>query len=378
MQRDTLSPTYGFLDFDFSEFIDKNFDMSNDLFNSPSTVNSTLLQLDDFISCSDESESKSIHYTHESPSLYPLWSNMQNLSLDKTPPTLSCIDDFIKDPHGDLVQLVQQCHTESSLFHNLITHSVNEHVPITPHQVLQQEQEQQQQLLLLQQQKRSINQHSVTQLPKQQLPFDLPLYPNEKIERKRKNTTVCTTQSQKRVPKSTSSSSSSSSSSNNYTHSDSVNAQLLRELIRQAGRTHTQNSSNSRTVDNSIIPSSDINNKTFMPAHGNYQSYRHHPYYKSSPALTSTSRHHLPYHIQTTKKISKQSKPVINRPPVSKSNHHPMGRPSMYSSDISQAQLLEIQAISRAQQDFIRAREQQEAEKEMMMKHQQKSKVPNM
>lgn len=371
MQRDTLSPTYGFLDFDFSEFIDKNFDMSSELFNSPSTVNSSLLQLDDFLSCSDESEPKSIHYTHESPSLYPLWSNMQNLSLDKTPPTLSCIDDFIKDPHGDLVQLVEQCHTESSLFHNLITHSVNEHVSITPHQVLQQEQQLLQQQ---QQQKRSYNQHSVTQLPKQQLPFDLPLYPNEKIERKRKNTSACTTQSQKRVPKSTSSSS--SSSSNNYTHSDSVNAQLLRELIRQARRSHTQNSS-SRPVDASIIPCSSSDIKTFMPTHGNYQSYRHHPYYKSTSALASTSRHHLPYHIQT-KKISKQQKPVINRPPVSKSNHHPMGRPSMYSSDISQAQLLEIQAISRAQQDFIRAREQQEAEKEMMMKHQQKSKVPNM
>ncbi|GAA5813893.1 hypothetical protein MFLAVUS_007381 [Mucor flavus] len=281
----------------------------------------------------------------------------------------------MKDPHGDLVQLVEQCHTESSLFHNLITHSVNEHVSITPHQVLQQEQ----QLLLQQQQqqqqqRRSYNQLLATQLPKQQLPFNLPLYPNEKIERKRKNTSACTTQSQKRVPKSTSSSS--SSSSNNYTHSDSVNAQLLRELIRQAGRSHTQNKS-SRSVNTSIIPCSSSDIKTFMPTHGNYQSYRHHPYYKSSSALVSTSRHHLPYHIQT-KKISKQQKPVINRPPVSKSNHHPMGRPSMYSSDISQAQLLEIQAISRAQQDFIRAREQQEAEKEMMMKHQQKSKVPNM
>ena len=44
----------------------------------------------------------------------------------------------------------------------------------------------------------------------------------------------------------------------------------------------------------------------------------------------------------------------------------------MYSSDISQAQLLEIQAISRAQQDFIRAREQQEAEKGLLLKHHSK------
>jgi hypothetical protein len=163
-----------------------------------------------------------------------------------------------------------------------------------------------------------------------------------------------------------------------------VNAQLLRELIRQAGRNNnSQNnsldSSNSsvNSSNSSLIfpPSADYRKETpYFNNNGNYQTsqhYRHHPYY--IPSLPA-SRHNLPYHIQTkklSKPIQQQQKSSIftNR---SKSNQNSMGKPSMYSSDISQAQLLEIQAISRAQQDFIRAREQQEAEKEILVKHQQK------
>lgn len=373
--EDILSPTHAFLDFDFSEFIDKNFDMTSDMFNSPNTK-SPLLQLDDFLSSSSDSGSESKNYLTQSP----LWSNMENLSFDKAPPTLSCIDDFIKDPHSDLVQLVQQCNIERSLFHSLITHSLAEHVSITPQQVLQEQQ--QQQRLYQQQQLQKLQQHNfVTQLPQQ--PLDLQTYQNLQPpiepQRKRKNNSIGSSdsniaqQSQKRVSKSSSYSSNNSS----YTHSDSVNAHLLRELIRQAGRNNTNRNSSmdsncSSTASNSssnLIFPPDYSNRNYLP-NGNYQTYRHHPYYTPS---SPSSRHNLPYHIQTKKLTTKLPKTVINRPSsANKSNHHPMGRPSMYSSDISQAQLLEIQAISRAQQDFIRAREQQEAEKEIMMKHQHK------
>lgn len=376
VMEDILSPTHAFLDFDFSEFIDKNFDMNNDIFNSPNSK-SPLLQLDDFLSSSSDSGSESKNYIDQSPSQ---WSTMESPSFNKVPPTLSCIDDFIKDPHSDLVQLVQQCNIECSLFQNLITHSLADHMSTTPQQVLQ-EQQQQQALYQQQQLQKLPRQNYAAQFPQQLL--DLQSFQNYQPimepQRKRKNNndSNMVQPPQKRVSKS----SSYSSNNSNYTHSDSVNAHLLRELIRQAGRNSMHRNGSIDNNYNSNIGSScngssnlifppDYNNRNFMP-NGNYQPYRH-PYYTSSSSSPS-SRHSLPYHIQTKKLSTKLPKGVINRPSsATKSSRHPMGRPSMYSSDISQAQLLEIQAISRAQQDFIRAREQQEAEKEIMMKHQHK------
>ncbi|KAG2210249.1 hypothetical protein INT47_003234 [Mucor saturninus] len=373
--EDILSPTHTFLDFDFSEFIDKNFDMNNDIFNSPNSK-SPLLQLDDFLSSSSDSGSESKNYLDQSP---PQWSSMESLSFNKAPPTLSCIDDFIKDPHSDLVQLVQQCNIECSLFQNLIAHSLAEHVSTTPQQILQ-EQQQQQALYQQQQLQKLQRQNYVNQFPQQLLDlqtfqnYQPPMEPQRK--RKINNESNIVQPPQKRVSKSSSYSSNNSS----YTHSDSVNAHLLRELIRQAGRNsmHRNGSMDStcsssiaisNNGNNSLIFPPDYNTRNFLPD-GNYQPYRH-PYYTASSS--PSSRHSLPYHIQTKKISTKLPKNAINRSSsATKPARHPMGRPSMYSSDISQAQLLEIQAISRAQQDFIRAREQQEAEKEIMMKHQHK------
>ncbi|KAI8640105.1 hypothetical protein BD408DRAFT_420313 [Parasitella parasitica] len=162
------------------------------------------------------------------------------------------------------------------------------------------------------------------------------------------------------------------SSTNNtqYTHSDQVNAQLLKEFIRQAGR-------NAKHPISSLDP---ISKPGYLPdlhytqtVNGNY----HHNPPLSTAYYSSLNRYsNIPYKIQTNHSATKKPK----QPKLAQQHHHPyqrsannpVGKPSMYSSDISQAQLLEIQAISRAQQDFIRAREQQEAEKGLLMKHHSK------
>jgi membrane-associated HD superfamily phosphohydrolase len=225
------------------------------------------------------------------------------------------------------------------------------------------------------------------QPPPQHLDFQFHPLPisNSDHQKKQKNNTQVSKRSTKVSGYST-------SSNSNYTNSDSVNAQLLRELIRQAGRNNrnaTRMDSNSSVdmvnADFRLVPPKDPYYYAPM-ANGNYHTQPYQQYCTSassidlvgppslSPASSHSSRYHVPLsynHISSNKKTVKQQKNhPYQRSSNSKSSN--MGKPSMYSSDISQAQLLEIQAISRAQQDFIRAREQQEAEKEMMMKHQKK------
>lgn len=431
--EDLLSPTHAYLDFDFSEFIDKNFDMSNEILNSPNEATKSAPSMTGDVTTTrksiEEAESfaepkTSNNYTHEDPTSYPLWSCIEEL-VDKAPPTLSCIDDFINDPQSDLVQLVQKCHTERMLFENLIMHSLAEQKPVTPLDVLQkqpQDHTQQFEQPLLQQSqqpfgaqyrqyphhlpsRQSFDSHlshqtmpqhpldAVTQ-QMQNTPLEHQFYLQQIQERQRQQQMLAAppqpkkkknsaSAGQKRMSKS--SSTYSSNSNSNYTHSDSVNAQLLRELIRQAGRNNA-NRKGSLDSCNSSVTSSSNSSQAYPPPvvdymkdtsyyynNGNYpstQHYRHHPYY-ASPSPVSM-HHNLSYHLQTKKPAAKS----IHNPQKNvgiptnrmKTKHHSMGRPSMYSSDISQAQLLEIQAISRAQQDFIRAREQQEAEKELLSK----------
>lgn len=429
--EDVLSPTHAYLDFDFSEFIDKNFDMSNEILNSPNEATKSTSSITGDLTTIRKSneeaaafaEPKTSNYTHEDPTSYPLWSCIEEL-VDKAPPTLSCIDDFIKDPQSDLVQLVQKCHTERMLFENLIMHSLAEHKSVTPLDVLQKKQQEhtQQFELPLQQQPQQplgaqyrqyphqlpsrqsfdshlshqmLSQHpldAVTQ-QMQNTPLDHQLYLQQIQERQRqqmfaappppKKKKNSASAGQKRMSKSSSTYSSSSNSS--YTNSDSVNAQLLRELIRQAGKNNANRKGSLDSCSSSVTSSSNssqaypppvvdyMKDTSYYYNNGNYpssQHYRHHPYYTSpSPASVHLN---LPYHMQAKKPATKSMHNTQKNMGIpnnrAKTKHHSMGRPSMYSSDISQAQLLEIQAISRAQQDFIRAREQQEAEKELLSK----------
>lgn len=416
--EDILSPTHAFLDFDFSEFIDKNFDVPNGIFSpntkSPSVLSSCGNSFSDFLS-----QSTVDNYTHEYLD-HPLWSSIEELAFetsksDTQPPTFACIDDFIKDPQGDLVELVQQSDSERTLFQNLITHNTKGHASMTPDQILcdQQLQKEQQKVHQQELQHYMYKQSEKCQpqlLDQQHFQFHSNYLTHPQVNpppmsnhQKRRKTSASS-----QTPKqSTKMSTYSSSNNSNYTHSDSVNAQLLRELIRQAGRNNRNisimNSNASIEVNNSsmILPSVNADFKSVIPPkdsyhyaptlNGNYhpQPYMQHlGYYTGAssidfvrpPSLSpASSRHHvsLPYTIPNinnkkhgTVKHQKSTNHPYQRHISSKSSN--MGKPSMYSSDISQAQLLEIQAISRAQQDFIRAREQQEAEKEMSIKHQKK------
>jgi hypothetical protein len=374
--QDILSPTHAFLDFDFSEFIDKNFDVSNGIL-SPNT--SVLSSCSDFLS-----QSTTDNYTHD----HPLWPNIEELAFETSkpePPSFTCIDDFINDPTSDLVDLVQKSDSERSLFQSLITRS------ITPDQIIcdQQFQQEQERLLHQKQELHDLQQQQPMYKQQHEKQFIDQFHPNYyqlPISHQKKQKNNAQSQVSKRSTKVTGYSTSNNS---NYTHSDSVNAQLLRELIRQAGRnnkimTRMPSSSSvemtipSTNTDFRLPPSS-----YYAPmANGNYHTQQQgycmnasDPVPSLSPASSHSSRHQpLPYHSSNRKpssvKLQKSANHPYQRSAPSKSTH--MGKPSMYSSDISQAQLLEIQAISRAQQDFIRAREQQEAEKEMMIKHQKK------
>ncbi|CAO0794858.1 unnamed protein product [Mucor circinelloides] len=399
--KDILSPTtqHAYLDFDFSEFIDKNFDMSNGILPntkpllSPCNVSSSSVNthLDDLLSDTASIATNSNYALEHSPSFVdlnnPLWSSIEELAYNtskKEQPTaatsLSCIDTFIKDPSSDLVELVQRSQAENDLFQNLIIDSLMSHQP-------QYDYYHQQRMNYEAQQKYYREQHIKTKsytIPPP--PADPPRKRKQQLTTKRSST------------KSNATSQYSSTNNTQYTHSDQVNAQLLKELIRQAGR-NSKNPMNSnlgfdmapsnRSLNISPpLPSApmDLQQYTSPMMNGNYPANQSNPplstpatthYHSNSSNNSSRYSNNLPYKIQTNaiSKKSKQQKTHLH-------HHHPyqrtsstcsssnaMGKPSMYSSDISQAQLLEIQAISRAQQDYIRAREQQEAEKGLLMKH---------
>ncbi|CAO3627487.1 unnamed protein product [Mucor hiemalis] len=391
--EDVLSPTHAYFDFDFSEFIDKNFDMSNDILNSPNEAKLATTLINDLNARHEEptfAETK--NYTHEDPDCYPLWSCIEDL-VDKAPPTLSCIDDFIKDPQSDLVQLVQKSHTERILFENLITHSLVEPKPVTPLDVLQKQQQEHIQQFdhQLQQPQQFEVQHrhqphplhsrqnfephlphqTIPQHPldgttqhMQNSPLEHQLYLQQIQERQKQQTLALPTQQKKKKnsasagQKRVSKSSSYSSNNSSYTHSDSVNAQLLRELIRQAGRSNANRKGSLDSSSSSVTSSS--SSLAYPPPVVDYL--------KDTSYLFNNGNYHHRNIIKPTKPIHNPQKNTGLPSNRMKIRHHSMGRPSMYSSDISQAQLLEIQAISRAQQDFIRTREQQEAEKELLSK----------
>lgn len=408
--KDILSPAtqHAYLDFDFSDFIDKNFDMSNDflpntkpLLLSPSVVSSSSVasnaHLDDLFS--DTASNSNYTLEHSPSSAYlsnPLWSSIEELaychaSRKEPVASLSCIDTFIKDPNSDLVELVQQSQAENDLFQHLIMDSLVNQPPQYDYY--------HQQRLHYEAQQRYYQEQQVMDLFKPKS-YVAPANPPKK--RKQSSTT------KRNSTKSSATSQYSSVNNTQYTHSDQVNAQLLKELIRQAGRNakHPMNSSlgfdmaaaaaaaaaagpspNKGLIISPPLPpittasaSLDLQQYTSPSMNGNYPANHT---MKSSSSNNSSSRysHNLPYKIQTNpmSKKSKQQKTHPHHPyqrsssftttSSSSSSSNVMGKPSMYSSDISQAQLLEIQAISRAQQDFIRAREQQEAEKGLLMKH---------
>ncbi|CAO3644077.1 unnamed protein product [Mucor fragilis] len=411
--KDILSPTtqHAYLDFDFSEFIDKNFDMSNDILPntkpllSPCNVSSSSVasttHLDDLFS---DTASNSNYTLEHSPSpVYlnnPLWSSIEELAYNTSrrdqAASLSCIDTFIKDPNSDLVELVQQSQAEHDLFQSLIIDSLMNYSPQYDYY--------QQQRINYEAQQRYYQEQHVMDLVKARsyttIPPPAPAVVPANLPKKRKQPSA----TKRNSTKSSAALQYSSANNTQYTHSDQVNAQLLKELIRQAGRNakHPMNSSLSfDTLSNKssnispplpppptaavvAIPSAsmDLQQYTSPSMNGNYPvNHNNKTAYQTSLSNTSSSKysHHLPYKIQTnaTSKKSKQQKTHSHHPyqrsssssSFTSNSSNAMGKPSMYSSDMSQAQLLEIQAISRAQQDFIRAREQQEAEKELLMKH---------
>ncbi|KAK4510501.1 squalene synthetase-like protein [Mucor velutinosus] len=411
--KDILSPTtqHAYLDFDFSEFIDNNFDMSNDILPntkpllSPSVVSSSSVasntHLDDLFS--DTASNSNYTLEHSPSSVYlnnPLWSSIEELAYNTSKKeqitSLSCIDTFINDPNSDLVKLVQQSQAEHDFFQHLIIESLINQPP-------QYDYYQQQRVNYEAQQRYYQGQHGVgltranTYTTPPPPPLSAPTLANLPKKRKQNPTT------KRNSAKSSAASQYSSANNTQYTHSDQVNAQLLKELIRQAGRNakHPMNSSlgfdmaAAASLNKSLnispplfagptVPSTsmDLQQYTSPRMNGNYPANHNTKtaYQSSSSNNSSRYSHHLPYKIQTnaTSKKTKQQKTHLYHPyqrsssfanSSSSSSNIIMGKPSMYSSDMSQAQLLEIQAISRAQQDFIRAREQQEAEKGLLMKH---------
>ncbi|GAN09164.1 hypothetical protein MAM1_0247d08686 [Mucor ambiguus] len=408
--NDILSPTtqHAYLDFDFSDFIDKNFDMSNDILPntkpllSPSIVSSSSVasntHLDDLFS--DTASNNNYTLEHSPSSVYlnnPLWSSIEelayNTSKEEQPAaSLSCIDTFIKNPNSDLVELVQQSQAENDLFQHLIIDSLVNQPPQYDYYHQQHIQYEAQQRYCQEQHVMSlIKPKTYTTVPSAPAlaPVDAPKKRKQPSTTKRNST------------KSSAASQYSSANNTQYTHSDQVNAQLLKELIRQAGRNakHPMNSGlgfDMATIASppnksliisppppaavvvASVPSAsmDLQQYTSPRMNGNYSTNHNTKavYQSSSSNNSSRYSHHLPYKIQTsaTSKKPKLQKTHLHHPyqrSVSFTSSNSMGKPSMYSSDISQAQLLEIQAISRAQQDFIRAREQQEAEKGLLMKH---------
>jgi hypothetical protein len=352
--EDMVLSSRAFLEFDFSAFIDNNFDTSSELFNSSASAQSptvlspaTIPALDDFLSQSDtgsvgsntvpsntsisHSSQQSSYCTDENASLnisdaLLLQNDLFTSQHHKTPPSLSCIDTFIQNPDSDLVQLVQQNKDEFHVFQGLISSSLSNRLSVTPPE-------------------KSHNQKK-RKSPAVQNPS-----PNKKSYTK---------------------------GLHSYENSDDVNAQLLRELIKQT--TNKRNHPNKEfPAPMDYSPPNEMTQfglpKNPSGTHGGQEQQIYHArrYCGSNPdpQIPNSKRHNVPpvpYHIQTTapKKVTKTE--VYHRRPSSMNN-----RPSMYSSDINPAQLLEIQAISRAQQDFIRAREQQEAEKELFLKLQKKA-----
>ncbi|KAI8883015.1 hypothetical protein K501DRAFT_273124 [Backusella circina FSU 941] len=351
---DMASSSRAFLDFDFSAFIDNSFDTSSELFNTSVALHSptvlspaTTPALDDFLSQSDtgsvgshtvpsnmsilHSSQQNSYCTYEnaSPDISAallLQNNLLSFQNHKIPPSLSCIDTFIQNPDSDLVQLVQQNKDEFHVFQNLISNSFSHHLSVTLPE-------------------KSQNQKKRKSPAAVQNPS-----PNKKAYTK---------------------------GFQEYENSDDVNAQLLRELIKQT--------TNKRNHQDFVVPMEYSPPKEMPPqfalsknvsAVGQEQQLYHARRYGggSNPdsQIPNSKRHNVPpvpYHIQTTVAKKSTKNKVYHRRPSNNINN----RPPMYSSDINPAQLLEIQAISRAQQDFIRAREQQEAEKELFLKLQKKA-----
>ncbi|KAI8063673.1 uncharacterized protein B0P05DRAFT_555232 [Gilbertella persicaria] len=244
-----------------------------------------------------------------------LWSSIEELAFKTTKNdtnTFSCLDIFIKEPDSDLVELVQNSETDYALFQSLITST--------------------------------LNQNCETQIAQKQTPQHFTPYPQSQQGRRRKTDDHnYFTQPIKK-------------SSLSRFYDDSMNAHLLRELLRQ-----TSNKQQEMILHKDAAP------YYHLPTHIYPSSTS---YYTSNPSISKPSSSSS-YYKKSYTPSKKNYHPYYYRSNHS-SNRMAQYKPIMYSSELTQAQLLEIQAISRAQQDFIRAREQQEAEKEMMMKHQHK------
>ncbi|KAI8356208.1 hypothetical protein BD560DRAFT_406843 [Blakeslea trispora] len=364
MIEDTDSPTFAFFDFNFSEFTDSNFDISNDIIpavtmdssasvvsassaSSSSTIDSQKFCSSDYgmlINNRPESTSSSVK-----DSL--LWSSIEELAqkmVYNNRNTLSCLDKFIKEPESDLVELVQCNDADYLFFKNLIADSNTPQSPIMTNC-------RDNYLLPTKSQykeKPQIATYSYADNTFEQRRVDDPL---ESLNRFEKELIFDNTRL--------------------YSQPDSsVTFQLTNAPARQTQSSIKKKNTMYQQNPLSYCPIPDagyppppapyINNLnlTASTIKQTPQYYHHRKSPTTVPSLREGVVHHHPYHPRYS------HSPNLNHV----TSRAMQQRQVMYSSELTKAQILEIQAISKAQQDFIRARERQEAEKNMMFKHHSK------
>ncbi|OBZ83134.1 hypothetical protein A0J61_08817 [Choanephora cucurbitarum] len=361
MIEDTDSPTFAFFDFDFSELTDNNFDMPNGITpnittdssasvtSTSSTSSSSTVNHQQIVSSdSNAINIRKLEASRSSIGDTLLWSNIEELAkkmVYNNRNTLSCLDKFIREPNSDLVELVQCSDDDYFFFKNLVADSSNTpQTSTTAHY-------------------RDSNLASSKLIHKEKPPYAAYKYTDTALQQRKTNDSDRLNCFKKKL---------NTDSSCLYSQSgDSNTRQLTNALMRQTQRSTKKNdtvpqqntlSSHQLSEANyltSVAPYTYAATLTTLTKKQIAQCYQNQKASITMSSLRKGTAYHHPYYQRYG------YSPGLGHSP----NRAIQQKPTMYSSDLTKAQILEIQAISKAQQDFIRARERQEAEKSMMFKH---------